>query len=56
MRFKAINPRPTTKTGIIDAVLEIWENLEDDIRTKTIDTFKQGLRVCIKNKGSLTAF
>jgi transposase len=56
MKVKALHPRPSTPRQIQEAVLDIWDNLEDSIRTKTIDTFRKRLRECIKNKGGLTSF
>jgi transposase len=56
MKMKAIHPRPRTRATIRDAILEIWDGLTDYARVKTVETFRQRLKECIKHKGGFTRF
>jgi hypothetical protein len=56
MKMKALQPRPRTPAKIREAILDIWDNLDDQCRVKTCDTFKLRLRECIANKGGFTRF
>ena len=56
MKMKALNPRPRTPATIQRAILKIWDDLDDDCRKKTCDTFRTRLRECIANKGGFTRF
>jgi transposase len=56
MKMKALDPRPRTPATIREAILDIWENLDDNCRIKTCDTFRKRLRECIANKGGFTRF
>lgn len=56
MKMKKLSPRPRTPARIQAAILDIWENLEDSTREKTIDTFRKRLRQCIERKGGFTDF
>jgi transposase len=56
MKMKAMNPRPRTPATIREAILDIWDTLDDECRIKTCDTFRKRLRECIKNKGGFTCF
>jgi hypothetical protein len=56
MKMKALRPRPRTPATMREAILEIWDNLEDSTREKTIDTFRKRLRQCIDRNGAFTDF
>ena len=56
MKMKAMKPRPRTPARIQAAILDIWGNLEDFTREKTIDTFRKRLQQCIGRKGGFTDF
>jgi hypothetical protein len=58
MKMKALQPRPRTPAKIREAILDFWDNLDDQCRVKTCDTFKLRLREreCIANKGGFTRF
>lgn len=56
MKMKALTPRPRKPKEITVAILQIWDDLTDHAREKTVDTFRQRLRECIENKGGLTRF
>ena len=53
MRLKARRPRPRTQATMRDAMHEIWEELEDNIRMDLILGFRKRCEDCIKNKGGL---
>ena len=53
MRLKALRPRPRTKATMRNAMMDIWDNLEDKIREDLILGFKKRLQQCITNKGGL---
>ncbi len=53
MRLKARRPRPRTHATMRDAMHEIWEELEDNIRMDLILGFRKRCKDCIKNKGGL---
>jgi hypothetical protein len=50
MRFKARRPRPRTQATMRDAMHEIWEELEDNIRITTEWTLFSGFVVKIASK------
>jgi transposase len=56
MKMKALKPRPRTTARMQAAILDIWENLEDSTREKTIDTFRKRLQQCVERKGGFTDF
>ena len=56
MKMKAMDPRPRTPATMREAILDIWENLDDRSRIKTCDTFRRRLRECIANKGGFNRF
>jgi DDE superfamily endonuclease/Transposase len=56
MKMKALRPRPRTMATMRDAILDIWNNLEDSIRIKTIDTFRARLNQCIEKNGGFTEY
>jgi hypothetical protein len=56
MKMKALKPRPRTPASIQAAIIDIWENLEDSTREKTVDTFRKRCKQCIERKGGLTHF
>lgn len=56
MKMKALRPRPRTPATMRAAILDIWDNLEDFTREKTIDTFRKRLHQCIERKGGFTDF
>ena len=56
MKMKAINPSPRTPATIQEAILEIWDELTAHARVKTVETFRERLKECIKNKGGFTRF
>jgi transposase len=56
LKMKALKPRPTTPATMREAILEIWDNLDDLVREKTIDTFRKRLRQCIERKRGLLTF
>jgi hypothetical protein len=56
MKMKALTPRPRTPATMREAILKIWDELDDSSRTKTCDTFRIRLKECIKNKGGFTRF
>jgi hypothetical protein len=56
MRMKALEPRPRTPATMREAILNLWDNLDDELRVKTIDTFRKRLKVCVKRKCGLTGF
>jgi transposase len=56
MKMKALVPRPRTPATIREAILSIWEELDDECRIKTCETFRDRLNECIANKGGFTRF
>ena len=56
MKMKALKPRPRTPATMRAAILDIWDNLEDSTREKTIDMFRKRLSQCIERKGGFTDF
>ena len=56
MQMKALEKRPRTPAKIREAILKLWETQSDDVRLKTIDTFRKRLEVCVERKGGLTGF
>jgi transposase len=56
MKMKALKPRPRTPATMRAAILDIWDNLEDSTREKTVDTFRKRLQQCIDRKGGFTDF
>jgi transposase len=56
MKMKALTPRPRTPATMREAILKIWDELDDYSRIKTCATFKRRLNDCIKNKGGFTRF
>ena len=56
MRLKARRPRPRTKATMRNAMMEIWDELEDDIRENLILGFRSRCEECLKNKGGLVRF
>jgi transposase len=56
MKLKALQPRPRTPATIRKEILNIRDNLDDECRIKTCDTFKERLRECITIKGGFTRF
>ena len=51
MRLKAIHPRPRSKKEISNAVHQLYSEMDDDIRKKILDTFKDKLKECIRVHG-----
>jgi len=56
MKMKALSPRPRTPATMRAAILNIWDNLEDSIRVKTIDTFRKRLLQYLERNGGFTDF
>jgi hypothetical protein len=56
LTIKALRPRPRTPATMREAILEIWDNLHDLVREKTMDTFRKRLRQCIDRNGGFTDF
>jgi transposase len=56
MKMKAMTPRPRTMATMRNAILDIWDNLEDSTREKTIDTFRARCRQCVARNGGFTDF
>jgi transposase len=53
MKMKARRPRPRTKATMRNAMMDIWDNLEDSTRMGLITGFKDRLICCIANNGGL---
>jgi transposase len=56
MKLKALNPRPRTKEGIIEAVYQIWTDMNPEIGKKVCMTFRKRMEECINKKGHLIGF
>lgn len=56
MKMKAMRPRPRSKAAMRNAMLDIWDNLEDKVRQDLILTFRKRCEDCVKNKGNLVRF
>jgi transposase len=56
MKLKAMRPRPRTKATMRNAMMDIWDELDDTIREKLIMTFRSRCEKCIENKGELVRF
>ncbi|MEY3451992.1 MAG: hypothetical protein RL711_1820 [Bacteroidota bacterium] len=56
MKMKALKPRPKTHANMRDACLEIWTGLEDGLREKLIDSFRERCRRCVAAEGNLIKF
>ena len=41
MKIKAMHPRPRGKRAIIETVLRLWDQVEDEMRVKIVDTFEK---------------
>ena len=53
MKMKALRPRPRSHALMRDAVLQIWENLDNHIRTSLIESFRSRLHKCIAARGEI---
>lgn len=51
MRLKALRPRPRTKADISAAFHKLYSELDDGIRMKTINLFRNKLKECIEING-----
>jgi transposase len=51
MRLNQLNPKPRTKEEISSAMHHLYAKLDDEVRKKTIDTFRENLKKCIENSG-----
>jgi hypothetical protein len=56
MKLKAMEPRPRTPARIRNAMLDIWDSLEEQMRIDLCDSLRDRLRECIRNKGEMTTF
>ena len=56
MKMKAMKPRPRTKATMRNAMMEIWDNLEEDLLEKIVGSFRARLEACIRNNGGLVKF
>ena len=56
MKLKAMRPRPRTKATMRNAMMDIWDELDDTIRENLIMTFRSRCEKCIENKGELVRF
>ena len=56
MKIKAMNPRPRGKSAIIEAVLNLWDEFDDEMRVKIVDTFEKRIDQCIARNGGFTDF
>jgi len=56
MKIKAMNPRPRGKSAIVEVVLKLWDEFEDEMRIKIVDTFQRRLEQCVARKGGFTDF
>ena len=53
MKLKSRQPRPRSHALMRDACLEIWGNLDDEIRIKLINSFRERCRLCVESKGEI---
>ena len=56
MKIKAMNPRPRGKNALIENVLRLWDEFEDEMRFKIVDTFEKRIEQCIARNGGFTDF
>lgn len=56
MKMKARRPRPRTFATMRNAMMEIWETLEDRIRVDLLNTFRGRLTKCLAAKGDIIKF
>ncbi len=56
MKMKALKPHPRTHANMRDACLEIWTGLENGLREKLIDSFRERCRRCVAAEGNLIKF
>jgi transposase len=53
MKMKALPTRPRTKATMRNAMMDIWDDLDDNMRKELVGGFRKRLRDCVKNKGGL---
>jgi DDE superfamily endonuclease/Transposase len=56
MKMKALRPRPRTHANMRDACLQIWSELDDDIRRNLLNGFKGRLEKCLAANGQIIKF
>ena len=56
MKIKAMNPRPRSKSAIIETLLKLWDEFDDETRVKIVDTFEKRIEQCIARNGGFTDF
>jgi len=49
MKIKAMNPRPRGNQAIVETVLNLWDEFEDEMRIKIVDTFEKRIDQCIQS-------
>jgi hypothetical protein len=53
MKMKAMVPRPRTKATMRDAMLQLWQALDDDLRKKVLGTFRKRCEKVVLGKGNI---
>lgn len=56
MKMKSLKPRPRTHATMRDACLQIWIELEDSLRVRLIESFRERCRKCIEANGDTIKF
>ena len=56
IKMKALKPRPRTHANMRDACLEIWSNLEEELRQEIIGSFRERCRRCMSAGGNIIKF
>ena len=53
MKMKAMVPRPRTKATMRDAMLQLWQALDDDLRKNVLGTFRKRCEKVVLSKGNI---
>jgi transposase len=53
MKMKAMVPRPRTKATMRDAMLDLWETLDDDLRKKVVGSFRARCEKVLATNGNI---
>ena len=48
-----VRPRPRTKATMRNAMMEIYDSLDDDLLKKIVGSFRSRLEACVRNNGEI---
>ncbi len=53
MKMKALKPSPTTYSTMRDGCLKSWQELDDDLRMGSMESFRERCRLCLASNGDI---